>query len=492
MADLAQLRAKYPEYNDMSDQQFADSFHAKFYSDITKEQFYQKINAVPDNQTISKMGSFGLGVADTASMGFDDEMRGVGRAIGTKLRGGRMTIGEGIEQLRTEHATAQKNSGSYTAGQITGAVLPALATQGKSLAKNTPLLTKMTTGAMQAAPQAAAYGVGSGEGAEDRILKGLGYGAGAATVGAALPAVVPAAKAVGRSVSGATDSVVSGVKAAAPEQMDEVARGFGREASELYTKFRDTGATLNKNRAVNIYNKMEKAVLSAGKTNPRLHGDTLSVLEDVRNAVKSGDPVGLEELDQLRQLLDDVITKNTDVAGKLNADALRSVKAKAALDESVGSLNAIDIVGGKKEAVDLLLAGRAKWAQKQKYEMVSRVLKKANGDPAKIKAGFERLANDPKKLKGFTKEEIAAIKAAGNNTMSEKILKGLGRFGIDPGNVFLPVVTGGLGALGGAATGTAAAPVAGTLVGVGTVARQANKYVARGKADKVLKKIQAR
>lgn len=41
--NLSELRQKYPDYNDMSDQEFADAFHGKFYSDIPKEEFYSKI-----------------------------------------------------------------------------------------------------------------------------------------------------------------------------------------------------------------------------------------------------------------------------------------------------------------------------------------------------------------------------------------------------------------------------------------------------------------
>lgn len=43
MASIQEIRQKYPQYNDMSDQDFADKFHAKYYSDIPKDQFYEKI-----------------------------------------------------------------------------------------------------------------------------------------------------------------------------------------------------------------------------------------------------------------------------------------------------------------------------------------------------------------------------------------------------------------------------------------------------------------
>jgi len=43
MPTIQEIRQQYPQYNDMNDQQLADSLHAKFYSDMPKEQFYSKV-----------------------------------------------------------------------------------------------------------------------------------------------------------------------------------------------------------------------------------------------------------------------------------------------------------------------------------------------------------------------------------------------------------------------------------------------------------------
>lgn len=41
--DIKQIRQKYPQYSDMSDQQLADALYSKHYSDIPKEEFYGHI-----------------------------------------------------------------------------------------------------------------------------------------------------------------------------------------------------------------------------------------------------------------------------------------------------------------------------------------------------------------------------------------------------------------------------------------------------------------
>lgn len=47
MNKLQEFRQNYPQYNDMSDQQLADALHDKFYSDIPKDDYYQRIGLAP-------------------------------------------------------------------------------------------------------------------------------------------------------------------------------------------------------------------------------------------------------------------------------------------------------------------------------------------------------------------------------------------------------------------------------------------------------------
>lgn len=48
MATIAEVRAQYPQYSDMSDTALADALHAKFYSDIPKPDFYAKVGLPPE------------------------------------------------------------------------------------------------------------------------------------------------------------------------------------------------------------------------------------------------------------------------------------------------------------------------------------------------------------------------------------------------------------------------------------------------------------
>jgi len=58
MASLAEIRQKYPQYNDMSDADLANALHAKHYSNMPKDQFYKAIGLDPKIEFANRKGSF--------------------------------------------------------------------------------------------------------------------------------------------------------------------------------------------------------------------------------------------------------------------------------------------------------------------------------------------------------------------------------------------------------------------------------------------------
>jgi len=64
--DITQVRAKYPQYKDLSDKQLADALHAKFYSDLPIQDYYKRIGFAPEPAAVSKIkGLLPAPVADT-------------------------------------------------------------------------------------------------------------------------------------------------------------------------------------------------------------------------------------------------------------------------------------------------------------------------------------------------------------------------------------------------------------------------------------------
>ena len=132
-------------------------------------------------------------------------------------------------------------------------------------------------------------------------------------------------------------------------------------------------STLTPKATKEVFTGIDSALSESGIMNKRLHGDTLGIMSDLKKLAKekSGN-VSIEELDQYRQLLGDVIKKNTDIAGKLNADGLKANIAIDKLDDVVENLKPELITGGKG-AVNLLNQARTEWGRYRKFDAISKL-----------------------------------------------------------------------------------------------------------------------
>ena len=74
MPSLSEIRQKYPMYNDMSDKDFADAFHQKYYSDIPVNDFYKKIEFAEQPQPQESSGI----TERQAAMGVGAAIKGAG------------------------------------------------------------------------------------------------------------------------------------------------------------------------------------------------------------------------------------------------------------------------------------------------------------------------------------------------------------------------------------------------------------------------------
>src|SRR4051812_1015214 len=57
MPTIADIRAQYPQYDDLSDAKLADGFYQKFYSDIPREEFNSKIGLKPETTLTERLQS---------------------------------------------------------------------------------------------------------------------------------------------------------------------------------------------------------------------------------------------------------------------------------------------------------------------------------------------------------------------------------------------------------------------------------------------------
>lgn len=301
-----------------------------------------------------------------------------------------------------------------------------------------------------------------------------------------------AAKGIGAAKEGAKN-IVSGIKARVPEELQAVGQQLKQKATDLYKAVDEIGAQLKPSAGRLVSKKIANSITESGPLFKANHGATMSVVGEIQNDIlKRGNKIGLSELDQYAQALKDVVRNNTDIAGKINSDGYKALQAVNKIDDIVSNLPDKYLINpADRRAVALKNEATKRYATYRKFEKISNIVEKADGDPNRIKALTRNFVANKKNLQGFSKEERSALKKASELSAGEGIAKMFGKFGLDigtsltMGNTALPV----FGALAGsAAKGVGAG---GAIVSIGTAARQTQKYLARGKLDEALKLIQS-
>ena len=386
----------------------------------------------------------------------------VGLAIGQALPYLTTGVGTGAKVAQV----AGKVAGLAAGGAVGGAVSSALSPQEEAGLENRAIET--VKGAVIGGS------IGGGLGVIGKV--GGNLKSGAAQLGKDVLAGYKARPA--EAVAGFTSKPV--------ETLDSISATIKEGSSSAYKAMREAGAILKPETTKSIFMNIDDSLKESGILNPRLHGDTIGVLDDLKALAKEKNgAIGLEELDQYRQLLGDVVKKNTDIGGKINADALKANIAINKLDDVVENLGGNAIQGGEKKSLDLLNTAREEWKRYRKFDAITNIVKKADVYANRTKTLLQNFVNNPKNLRGFSQTEIEALKRAKTNSTTEGFMKAFGKFGFDIGS--------------GRNAGNSALPIGSILIGggtggltaaVGTVARQAQKLSARGQIDDVLRLIQ--
>lgn len=357
-------------------------------------------------------------------------MRGAGeRMLGVGELANNVGLGKHIGLPSNEILEGAKNiaeeqgKGTGIKGTLEEMAGDPLTYAGGAMFKGATTIPKL---AMAGARAGAAEGLTQGGKTEkenvNNALKGLGAGV-ALTAG--LPAIA------GKAVQGAK-TLVEGYKAGSPEFWRGVANDVRRESNGHYKAMRDANSYISSNASINMQKEVGKKLADTGLFNDELHKQTLSVLKGMQKDMAKG--IGVEKLDQYRQLLSDVVRRNTDIKGQINGDAFKAKKAIESIDEIVDNLKPSDLTNQSKATIDSLKSARATWAKSRKIETITEIMEKSNGDPNRMKALLEQLYNNKKRIAGFTAEEKKALKDAASNTTGEGLLKMAGKFGITLGH----------------------------------------------------------
>lgn len=327
---------------------------------------------------------------------------------------------------------------------------------------------------------------------DDAIAERLKSGA----IGGAIGVVAPA---VANKIGSGISTITKGINATGKNGLQTIEDGMKKVSGAVYDQLDDAGVVLNENGVNKLANNIKDALAENGiELNPAQHPATSAAIEALQNRVMGTNKgvfgnkesilnaakttpgqLGLKGLDVERQALSD--------AKYGSADATAAAAVRKAIDSVIqkGGLAADDLANGTPENLDLLGKAQDLWSQAKKFELVSNVIKDANGEPSKIKSGLNTLlkSRNEMKISGFSNAEIDGLEKAANSSIPEKALKAIGILGFDPARH--PYILAGE-----AAAATHNPVVAGGALVAGTIANQLSKYMARGKAEQLIQTIQ--
>ena len=196
--NINEIRQKYPQYDDLSDEELADAFHKKYYADLPREEFLGKLGVQQQPQPAVK----GPSIAEQLWAGFKDPFYAAGQIIGHGLPAGER-LNKVIEEQEKDYQQRRTAAGETGVdwGRMAGNIVspPNLATSAVAPFK---ILPQALAGAGMGLLTPTSK-TGEGEFLEEKA-KQAAIGAG---VGAAVPAAVKTGKAFITPAVDATDAL---------------------------------------------------------------------------------------------------------------------------------------------------------------------------------------------------------------------------------------------------------------------------------------------
>ena len=408
MPTITEVRQKYPQYDDLSDDQLAGALHRKFYSDMPAEEFRAKIGLKPpasnritqafdvasdpiaDQSLRPDYDQYGFTENMMRSLPFGDEVGSGGAALGRYLAGKsglapEVGLGAQYERQRAldraeQERYARQNPVANVGGQVLGVAAGGAPTGGAAAfgtLRQTPALIAATRSAPRAVPVAATvpgrisqsvrqgaplgalYGAGEGEGLRERATNAATGAVTGAVLGAALPLAGAAVRPL-RRLRNSYDPAIGGHT-----------RRLEQEADNFYTQMDQAGVQLSRpafNRVLtNIRVRAHNANLD-----PELHtGASAATRALVRDMQDLSRAPTLRRMDQIRRKIRDAEARSPDDRRILNIMV-------EGLEDNLNLLTQRDLVGGNLQTgMTALREGRRLQRQFYKAEMVDTLIENA-------------------------------------------------------------------------------------------------------------------
>lgn len=326
---------------------------------------------------------------------------GINKATGSNLGG----VSESVKEL--VGAPQPQNAGERIVGDVISAVsgTGGLIKAGQSLATAAPKVSQF----LSAAPKqqlAAAIGGATGAGVSretggsdlEQLVVGLGAGLGAG-------------------------ALTSSRRAA--QTADQVRR----QASSLYKAAEEQGGVLKPAFADKFVDAIQ-GLKPQSNVAKQFAGDSDFTRAVDRLSGIKGQRITLDAANELDKLFTQEISKPafTNSIGKLTEEGKKLFEIQSTFRNMINSADETLIEGGKA-GFESLKQARGLWSKSRKLADIEAIIERSalTDNPAtSIKSGFRTLASNPRRLKGYSTEEVKAIRRAAETGFVTDALRTVG------------------------------------------------------------------
>lgn len=202
------------------------------------------------------------------------------------------------------------------------------------------------------------------------------------------------------------------------------------QASQLYQKIDDAGVLIKSEPFGQLVDKIKVDI--GGKIRQIRQPNVVDAINQLDEA--TGSAMTLRKLQDLRSSISEIKLSKNMSESKFAGDIIKE------LDDFVDNLDASKLVApaqGDIEAIKLVPQARNLWKQARKSELLDELYEKAGLQPnakyddvvfaTKLRDQFRNLATNKNKLRGFTEEEVKAIKSAAQGGKIENALRAFGK-----------------------------------------------------------------
>lgn len=252
--------------------------------------------------------------------------------------------------------------------------------------------------------------------------------------------------------------------------------GLKSAARGVYKEIDDIGITINPRSVNRLSNELASVARKSG-FNKTIHPKVNAVLGEFQTV--KGSPQTLSEIDTLRKIANGAARSIDPDEARIGSILLSKI------DDTLDNLKSANFVNPSKADIGAKYRdARQLWRRAKKSELLEdafeRAQNQASGFENGIRTQFRSILNNKKKLSGFTKEEVEAMRLVVRGGKAENIAKAIGKFGFSEGQA-TNMLMGSLGVAGGAAIGGAPGAVAVPLIG--QLSRTLAQKLTRGKAE---------